>query len=205
LTDLTITGKMEASEEDDEISNDTNKIHNSNLNQTRESLRNCVDNEMITDITDNIIKKINKNKLLCDFGTMNYQCHYCKAVYWKEEKFKSICCHKGTIYLPPLSEYNEELKILFLNDSTFRLLIRYYNSLFSYSTFIANVINDRDKTLYNLKIQGQIRHKAPNYLLVENNETPSCGQFYIYDDNDVIEKKIENEREFNEGTCGIIS
>lgn len=132
-----------------------------------------------------------KNHLLHDLGRMEVQCQFCGAVYWKQEKYKSICCHKGTVYIPQYSEYNEKLKKLLINDNDFRLLIRYYNNLFSFATFSANVLGDQDKSIYNLKIQGQICHKTPNYLLSESEE-PTCGQFYIYDDNDAIEKKLKS-------------
>ena len=47
------------------------------------------------------------------------------------------------------------------------------------------------KTIYNLKIQGQVCRKTPNSLLCEKNKKPSCGQSYIYEDLTSIEKKLE--------------
>ena len=72
---------------------------------------------------------------------MNYFCPYCKAAYWKEESQKSNCCQKGTNILPPYSKYDGKMKSLLLQDTHFRHLIRYYNNLFSFATFNANVVH----------------------------------------------------------------
>ena len=105
---------------------------------------------------------------------MNIKCNYCGAMFWKEVQKKFNCCQKGKIILSPLSMYDEELKYLLLHDKNFRHLIRYYNNLFCFATFNANVLNDKKQAIYNLKIQAQICHKIPNNLL-PNNEEPSCG------------------------------
>ena len=86
---------------------------------------------------------------------------------------------KGKIILSPLSIYDEKLKNLLLNDKNFRHLIRYYNNLFCFAKFNANVINNKKQAIYNLKIHGQICHKLPNNLLPNNSEETSCGQLYI--------------------------
>ena len=52
----------------------------------------------------------------------------------------------------------------------FRILIRYYNNLFSFATFSANVKCENQKAIYNLKIQGQVCHKTPNNLIPTNDE-----------------------------------
>ena len=91
-----------------------------------------------------------------DFGEMTYKCNYCSAFYWKEETNKSSCCDNGNIFLSPLSKYNEQLKHLLLHDMNFRILIRYYNNLFSFATFSANVKCENQKAINNLKIQGRM-------------------------------------------------
>lgn len=126
-------------------------------------------------------KKINL-KTNCDFGDMNWKCEFCGAVYWKEERQKSNCCQKGKVTLSPLSDYNKKLKTLLLHDKTYRQLIRYYNNIFSFATFRANVSNEKQKAVYNLKIQGQICHLTPTCLIPNKNEEPVNCQLYIYDD-----------------------
>ena len=115
-------------------------------------------------------------------GAMTFECSHCSAKFWKFEKRKSNCCQNGKIRLSPLSEYDNNLKDLLMYDDDFRNFIRYYNNLFCFASFNANVIHDRKKAIYNLKIQGQVCHKTPNSLLCGKNKKPSCGQLYIYDD-----------------------
>ncbi|OXU16508.1 hypothetical protein TSAR_001351, partial [Trichomalopsis sarcophagae] len=87
------------------------------------------------------------------FGKMTIECKYCSAMFRKEKIKKSGCCHNSSIVLSPLSEYNRDLKQLLFYDSHFRHLIRYYNNLFCFATFSANVIHEKQKAVYNLKIQ----------------------------------------------------
>ena len=129
------------------------------------------------------------------FGEMTYVCKKCLAVYWKEEKHKSNCCHNGTVILSPLSDYDEKLKHMLLHDQTFRYLIRYYNNLFCFATFNANVKQEKKKGIYNLKIQGQICHITPNTLLPIDKEEPSCGQLYIYDNITALERRLKKNQD----------
>ena len=105
------------------------------------------------------------------FANMSYVCEFCSAVYWKEEKNKSICCSKGKIVLSPLSTYNKTLENHLMYDNKFRTLIRYYNNLFCFATFSANVKYENKKAIYNLKIQGQVCHITPNTLLPKKKES----------------------------------
>ena len=125
------------------------------------------------------------------FEGMNLICEYCGAKFWMEENTYN-CCQNGNIYLSPLSKYDEKLKSLLLYDNNFRHLIRYYNNLFCFATFKANLIHKKTKAIYNLKIQGQICHKTPNTLLPNDNEEPSCGQLYIYDNLTSVDKRLQN-------------
>lgn len=142
---------------------------------------------------ENLSEPENTNIDISDFGEMNYVCKFCSAVYWPEEQMTSNCCNKGKIFLSPLSEYNHELKYLLLNDKDFRIMIRYYNSLFAFATFSANVKHLKQRGVYNLKIQGQVCHITPITLVPKNNE-PSCGQLYIYDDNIAVEKRLKTHQ-----------
>lgn len=153
-------------------------------------LQNCTTNKKIK-------LEINQEKIKCSklkedsyYGEMTYRCSFCFAVYWKEERKKSNCCHSGKVILSPLSKFDSLLKNMLLYDKYFRHLIRYYNNLYSFATFSANVINEKQKAIYNLKIQGQVCHIVPNTILPVNNEEPYCGQLYIYDTNTAIEKRL---------------
>lgn len=152
----------------------------------------------------NIVVKPNKHvvkqsdlKKESFFGDMTYKCKFCSALYWRAETRKNRCCNKGRICLPPLSKYNETLRKL-LFDNSFRLLIRYYNNLFSFATFSANVQNEKKKAIYNLKIQGQISHITPTNILNNYNNKPICGQLYIYDDDTATKKRLESCSNVNE-------
>ena len=70
-------------------------------------------------------------------------------------------------------------------------MIRYYNNLFCFATFAANVRHVQQKAIYNLKIQGQVCHITPNTIISPSNEEPTCGQLYIYDDITSIEKRLK--------------
>ena len=150
----------------------------------------------------------NNDKSLNDpsyFGEMSYTCKFCSAVFWKEDRMKSNCCHNGTIYISPLSPYNENLKDLLLHDIHFRLLIRYYNNLFCFATFCANVKNENQKAIYNLKIQGQVCHITPNTLLPLHKEEPICGQLYIYDDITSVEKRLKSNEKLTKEHLEILT
>lgn len=69
--------------------------------------------------------------------------------------------------------------------------IRYYNNLFCYATFRANVPFTKQKAIYNLKIQGQVCHSTPTSLMPKDVENPTCGQLCIYDNVTAIEKRLK--------------
>ena len=137
-----------------------------------------------------------KNFFNSDFGEMNYICEHCSAFYWVEEGCYTNCCHasknKLPVQLSPFLKYDEKLKNLLFNDNIFRKSIRYSNSIFSFASFTATTINVKDKQIYNLKIQGQVYNMAPNTLEPQKKKkSPACGQFYYYDTDYSIEKRLE--------------
>lgn len=74
-------------------------------------------------------------------------------------------------------------------------MIRYYNNLFDFATFNANVQHIMEKSVYNLKIQDQVCHTTPNYVQNLVDEKPSCGQLYIYDDITAMEQRLKNNKD----------
>ena len=163
--------------------------------QTDTKIRNKK-SKLIVDYNRQKNKRTKKKELNCSsyLGEMNYKCRYCSAVFWNEEQKKSNCCQNGNIILSPLSNYDAKLKHLLLNDDIFRYLIRYYNNLFGFATFNANIKYEKKKAIYNLKIQGQICHTTPNTLIPVNNKEPCCGQLYIYDNVTAVEKRLSKNK-----------
>lgn len=124
------------------------------------------------------IELVNNFDSYFDIGDLDHKCKFCGALYWNSEYSKKICCMEGKIKLPPLSEYDERLKNL-LYDRNFRNLIRYYNSAFAFVTFQA-AFETLNSGPFNLKIHGEVYHNSPSSILPKYNQTPSCGQIYIY-------------------------
>lgn len=123
-----------------------------------------------------------------NYGEMTIEWSFCNAKFWTEERIKTNCCKNKKIILPKLSHFDEKLKNLLLNDSDFRILIRYYNNLFSFATFNAKVLHDNTKAVYNLKIQRQVCHMTPNSIIGEKG---SLTQLFIYDDLTKVEKYLK--------------
>ena len=84
------------------------------------------------------------NEQYNDNGDMTEECKHCKALYWKNEKLRNNCYHGGKVKLPKLSKYNENLKDLLL-DRKFRDLIRYYNSEYSFVTFVTKDLDHNNE------------------------------------------------------------
>jgi hypothetical protein len=172
------------------------------LKYKKYSLKRKIDEKIQED--NQSLKKLKKTNYVFEideenlsfFGEMDVICKYCSAIYWRNEKRRN-CCQQGKIILPKLSIYDDNLKNVLLNDDTFRQLIRYYNNLFCFATFNANVKFQKTKAIYNLTIQGQVCHTIPTTVIPENNKDPKCGQLYIYDNDTSIEKRLQN----NEKLC----
>lgn len=47
---------------------------------------------------------------------MTYECKYCSAKFWEQERQILSCCNDGKICLIPLSRYDDDLKKLLLYD-----------------------------------------------------------------------------------------
>ena len=159
--------------------------NNKNIDKTARKRRHGIINDTMNNNEDTALalakkqkiknkkkENLNKNKGQSYYGEMDYFCQYCKAAYWKIETHKTNCCQKGTNILPPYSKYDDNMKKLLLHDSNYRRLIRYYNNLFSFATFNANVIQRRGKGVYNLTIYGQVCYSIPKSVMPVENEEP---------------------------------
>lgn len=79
-----------------------------------------------------------------------------------------------------MSDYPNDFRTLLYDDRKFRELIRYYNNVFSFATFKANIVNNVGSGIYNLKIHGQVCHISSNSI--ESIDPSQKGQIYLYDD-----------------------
>ena len=139
------------------------------------------------------VSKIWPHKIsFVDFGDVNYICPRCSAFFWHVEFSKKSCCYFGKVKLSPLTDYDKKMKNLLLCDLNYRQLTWYYNNRFSFASFSANVLNEHKKGIYNLKIQGQVCHVAPNSIYARKDETPYGGQIYIYDDYKATKQRLKD-------------
>ncbi|OXU16454.1 hypothetical protein TSAR_006687 [Trichomalopsis sarcophagae] len=70
----------------------------------------------------------------------------------------------------------------------FKVSLKYLT--YSFASFMSNEIEQKGKSIYNIKIQGQICHVTPNTLKPDIHKTPKHSQFYIYDDQSAVEKRL---------------
>eukprot|EP00267_Zea_mays_P055899 XP_023155935.1 uncharacterized protein LOC111589330 [Zea mays] len=140
------------------------------------------------------------------YGTPDYECSYCHAVFWYAERVRSNqqdssirynnCCKGGKISIPPFKPRPKPLASLarFDGDATSRKFIRnirQYNCLFAFTSMgaqIDNSVNDgRGPPLF--KICGQVHHRIGT-LLPDDGCPPRFIQLYIYDTTNEVQNRI---------------
>ena len=140
------------------------------------------------------------------YGTPDYECSYCHAVFWYAERVRSNqqdssirynnCCKGGKISIPPFKPRPEPLASLarFDGDATSRKFIRnirQYNCLFAFTSMgaqIDNSVNDgRGPPLF--KFCGQVHHRIGT-LLPDDGSPPRFIQLYIYDTTNEVQNRI---------------
>uniref|UniRef100_K3ZM80 Helitron helicase-like domain-containing protein n=1 Tax=Setaria italica TaxID=4555 RepID=K3ZM80_SETIT len=138
------------------------------------------------------------------YGTANYECALCGAMFWYGDRSKSdstehrvtynLCCRAGKVFLPSFRAVLEFFASLYHFDGdsqckNFLNRIRQYNSLFAFTSMGANTdegTNDGDGP-YVFKINGLVYHRIGSLMLAED-ESPKFAQLYIYD----MEHEIRN-------------
>ena len=87
-----------------------------------------------------------------DIGEMDQICQYCKSYNFIDEKVGdhfSICCQNGKINLTPLSEPSEQIKKLYVGNSTqsvnFKENIRNYNNACAFASMVTKLDPLMDK------------------------------------------------------------
>ena len=142
------------------------------------------------------------------YGSPTYECLYCGAVFWYQERVKSIsavskrkivynlCCRSGKIQLPKLAHPPEPLATLlkFNGDARskrFLRQIRSYNSMFAFTSMGASI----DRTIntgnapYVFKINGVVHHRIGS-LLPSRGKQPKFAQLYIYDPENEVQNRM---------------
>nr|BAD01692.1 helicase-like protein [Oryza sativa Japonica Group]BAD03910.1 helicase-like protein [Oryza sativa Japonica Group] len=142
------------------------------------------------------------------YGPPTYECPYCRAMFWYQERVKSasaiskrkiiynLCCKGGRIQLPKLRAPPEPLASLLnyngdARSKIFLRQIRSYNSMFAFSSMGAAI----DKSIntgnapYVFKINGVVHHRIGTLV-------PSCGsppkfaQLYVYDPENELQNRL---------------
>ena len=132
-------------------------------------------------------------------GHMTEICTHCNAAHFASEKVSNMrnsfhdCCTHGKVHLEPLPVIPVELGSLFdgshEKSNAFFKRIRNYNSLFSFASFNANLMNfeERRPGPYCFKIQGQIYYQVNTAFYPAPEELPSYGQLFIVDSNEAVD------------------
>ena len=140
-----------------------------------------------------------------DLGNPNSECGHCGAIMWYQERSRrnkksenpqfTLCCMKGKVELPRLSEPPRFLKDLFENrhhkSKPFLENIRAYNMMFSFTSMggkIDNSVNN-GRGPYVFKISGQNYHRIGS-LLPNAESIPKFSQLYIYDTQSEVKNRI---------------
>ncbi|XP_070006392.1 uncharacterized protein [Nicotiana sylvestris] len=145
------------------------------------------------------------NEEYWDIGDGNYECEYCGAYFWFEErvdkKYKNkklvftLCCGRGKIKLPNPKEPPSILKNLLFGSGAkskyFRENIRTYNSIFAFTSMGGKVDFSVNKTKgpRTFRLSGQNYHQIGS-LLPPEGSSPKFAQLYIYDTENEVENRI---------------
>ncbi|CAG8826864.1 6269_t:CDS:2, partial [Cetraspora pellucida] len=131
---------------------------------------------------------------LHNLGFMNVKCSHCGALHWKDEKVSgmvkklifSICCAKGKVHLQSLAPTPPNLLSLLTENNAcaqnFRIKIRMYNSVFTFTSMGAKIDEQVTGTssVYSFRIHREMYHQI-GILLPENPACPKFYQIYLYD------------------------
>ncbi|CAF3164760.1 unnamed protein product [Rotaria sp. Silwood2] len=121
---------------------------------------------------------------------MDSICQHCNALHFKDEsvsdrqdEFKQ-CCHYGSVQLPELLPYLDEIKALLqgtdVESKTFPENIRSYNSALAFASMGAQIDLSQGYGPYCFRIHGQIYHRI-GPLHPDPGLRPQFGQLYILD------------------------
>ncbi|CAG8737010.1 9104_t:CDS:2, partial [Acaulospora morrowiae] len=138
---------------------------------------------------------------VANIGRMEIECRHCGALHFPRERTAgdldqfTSCCHKGTVALPSLLPFPDELRLLFLREhpisSAFYNYIRKYNSAMAFASVVSNIQLPSGRGLYAYKILRQMYHFLGSAQPNEG-DIPSFGQLYFLDTTDAQEYRNSN-------------
>lgn len=129
-------------------------------------------------------------------GPMNMRCMHCSAKHFKSETTLKdtnafyLCCHKGKVVLPPLTQ-NSFFENICKGLSSSNILIkkrsknyfqniRSFNSSFAMVSSEANLCENHLNGVYHFKIHDIFYHRAGAYS-TNCDRPPTYAQLYFYD------------------------
>lgn len=132
-----------------------------------------------------------------NLGPPSHTCCYCGALFWYEERIDrrrhttrplyNKCCKGGSVILPSYKPPPEPLHSLLTavdraKSAHFCENIRYYNSMFAFTSMGVNVIDSINdgRGPYTFKRSGQLCHRIGS-LLPKRDKRPEYAQLYIFD------------------------
>ncbi|CAF1168023.1 unnamed protein product [Rotaria sordida] len=134
-------------------------------------------------------------------GRMDNICQHCNALHFKEEctsdrhdEFKQ-CCHYGSVQLPELLPYPDEIKTLLqgtdVESKHFRENIRSYNSALAFASMGAEIDLPQGFGPYCFRIHGQIYHRI-GPLNPGPGQRAQFRQLYILDSSLALKERMGN-------------
>lgn len=133
-------------------------------------------------------------------GKMSHSCQHCGALHFKYEVVSGKneyrqCCHYGSVALPALSEFPEELTILLQETNTegkkFRENIRSYSNAVSFASMGASIASPPGNGPFCFRTHGQIYHRI-GPLHAEAGKNAQYAQLYILDSAQALQKRMGN-------------
>ena len=132
-----------------------------------------------------------------DIGEMVYQCEFCAALFWIEEKTSGSrqnpkynkCCANGKIKLNPYEDLPDELTriITSTQKNNYFGQIRAFNCNFSFISIGAKANNFREG-FGAMKIRGNLSHNVGS--LCPHNGNPEFAQMYFYDTANEVQNRL---------------
>jgi len=144
-----------------------------------------------------------------DIGQPIYECEYCGALLWKEERSDkahntnnpkfTLCCMKGKVQLPLMKRPPDILEKLMSRttpmSNRFMKNIRVYNNMFSFTSMggkIDHTVNNGQGP-YVFRLGGQNMHFMGSLLPMPGN-VPRFSQIYIYDTDNEVSNRMSTSR-----------
>ncbi|KAL1663915.1 hypothetical protein GGF50DRAFT_10983, partial [Schizophyllum commune] len=153
-----------------------------------------------------------------DFGRMSAKCPFCNAAHWIEEKTAGnmqqpqfgMCCQKGQVRIPPLSEPPQALRDL-LEGMTreavqFRENIAQYNAALAFTSVGVQVdsrVNHVGRGQPVFRIHGELKHWSGS-LMPSENHAPAYAQLYVIDPHAALQYRMQRNGNLDEHTMAIL-